>query len=197
MAQNELYHHGVKGQKWGVRRYQNADGSLTSAGKRRALSMQNKYTEFSNDKKYRDKDGNLTYAGRKKALRMKEKYSELTGGKQLRKFQDVGTKQTTNQKVDYKSKKIKDMSDDELRERINRLNLEKEYNETLKKTNSYSRGKRFIDKFKDSTVDKIADNVAADLVAQALKVAGAKGANELLKKVGLQPDVHTNNKKKN
>ena len=31
----ELYHHGVKGQKWGVRRYQNKDGSLTTAGKRR------------------------------------------------------------------------------------------------------------------------------------------------------------------
>lgn len=28
----ELYHHGVKGQKWGIRRYQNADGSLTSEG---------------------------------------------------------------------------------------------------------------------------------------------------------------------
>ena len=29
----ELYHHGVKGQKWGVRRYQNADGTYTSDGK--------------------------------------------------------------------------------------------------------------------------------------------------------------------
>ena len=31
----ELYHHGIKGQKWGVRRFQNEDGSLTPAGKER------------------------------------------------------------------------------------------------------------------------------------------------------------------
>lgn len=32
---NELYHHGILGQKWGVRKYQNEDGTLTSAGKTR------------------------------------------------------------------------------------------------------------------------------------------------------------------
>ena len=31
----ELYHHGIKGQKWGIRRYQNEDGTLTEAGKAR------------------------------------------------------------------------------------------------------------------------------------------------------------------
>lgn len=31
----ELYHHGIKGQKWGVRRFQNPDGTLTEAGKKR------------------------------------------------------------------------------------------------------------------------------------------------------------------
>lgn len=36
----ELYHHGIKGQRWGVRRYQNSDGSLTNAGRQR----------YSNDK---------------------------------------------------------------------------------------------------------------------------------------------------
>ena len=31
----ELYHHGIKGQKWGIRRFQNEDGSLTAEGKAR------------------------------------------------------------------------------------------------------------------------------------------------------------------
>ena len=39
----ELYHHGVKGQKWGVRRFQREDGSLTPAGKKRV-------SEDTNDK---------------------------------------------------------------------------------------------------------------------------------------------------
>lgn len=35
MENNDLYHYGVKGQKWGVRRYQNKDGTLTADGKAR------------------------------------------------------------------------------------------------------------------------------------------------------------------
>lgn len=35
---SELYHHGILGQKWGVRRYQNPDGTLTAEGKRRERS---------------------------------------------------------------------------------------------------------------------------------------------------------------
>lgn len=34
VRENELRHHGIKGMKWGVRRYQNKDGSLTSKGKK-------------------------------------------------------------------------------------------------------------------------------------------------------------------
>ena len=34
----ELYHHGILGQKWGIRRFQNEDGSLTAEGARRYLS---------------------------------------------------------------------------------------------------------------------------------------------------------------
>ncbi len=36
---NELYHHGIKGMHWGVRRFQNPDGTLTDAGKRRERAI--------------------------------------------------------------------------------------------------------------------------------------------------------------
>jgi len=36
-----LMHHGILGQKWGVRRYQNADGTLTAAGKKRYGTVEN------------------------------------------------------------------------------------------------------------------------------------------------------------
>ena len=47
MINNELYHHGIKGQKWGVRRYQNYDGSYTKKG----LARYNKAVDNYKDKK--------------------------------------------------------------------------------------------------------------------------------------------------
>ena len=149
MMDNELYHHGVKGQKWGVRRFQNKDGSLTLAGKKRALKMQNKYTELSNDKRYRDKHGNLTYAGRKKELKMKEKYSELTG-KELRRFTPRTNKSTAD-----KSQSISEMTNAEIQAKIDRIRLEN----TLKSLtpSQTSRGEKFINDLKDTALSMIKD----------------------------------------
>lgn len=41
-----LYHHGIKGQKWGIRRYQNEDGSLTPEGKKRLQDVTDTFGRY-------------------------------------------------------------------------------------------------------------------------------------------------------
>ncbi len=88
---NELYHWGIKGMKWGVRRYQNKDGTLTAAGKKHYAG-----------------DGN---AG----------------------------ENAQEQKVDYAPKRsgrnAEEYTDEELRARINRLQMEKQYRDLQGQTN--------------------------------------------------------------
>ena len=50
----ELYHHGIKGQKWGIRRYQNPDGSLTPEGKAKYGTVENFQSEMARKKERRE-----------------------------------------------------------------------------------------------------------------------------------------------
>lgn len=88
----------------------------------------------------------------------------------------------------------KKMTEAELKAKIERLKLEKDYVDLLKEARGaqMTRGKKFVNKFLDSSIDKIADQAAADVVAQSVKVLMVKMANKALS----TDDVFTNNKKK-
>lgn len=104
-TRNYLEHHGVIGQKWGVRRYQNADGSLTEKGKKR-LRKWDKYVEATRAKKItkvnkklaKAKAGSEKEANLKKAAKFLEKdkqiYSKLSGKEKLE-DRYIHTKQST------------------------------------------------------------------------------------------------------
>lgn len=49
----ELYHHGIKGQRWGIRRFQNEDGTLTQEGKDRYVTVERMHYERNKDAKAR------------------------------------------------------------------------------------------------------------------------------------------------
>ena len=59
----ELYHHGIKGQKWGVRRFQNVDGTLTPAGRRRLERADQRWVNRNSERIY-----NRTYRRSRRQL---------------------------------------------------------------------------------------------------------------------------------
>lgn len=83
MSSNELYHHGVKGMKLGVRRYQNEDGTRTSAGKKHVQTLGYDSSAYKRAKKQysRDFDAAAKAASKTKSFaitkRGKEKKARL------------------------------------------------------------------------------------------------------------------------
>lgn len=140
----DLKHWGIKGMKWGVRRYQNSDGSLTPAGRKRYGSLADAVGAVN---AYRIKQK------RKKSL---EKAREAAAEK--RKLEAEQKAAAEQRKKDVAEGKIsaRNMTAEELQSRIDKLNLEKRYKQLMEETNpsaqTVSAGKSAIKKFINDAV---------------------------------------------
>lgn len=143
----ELYHYGVKGMKWGVRRTPAQLGHTTGTKKKRSGSA-----------------GEAVKNTAKKAAKaISSKMSETRRKRAEAKAHDAETKKIQ----ENKKKKLSDLTDDELRQRIQRLELEKRYRDLTPKETS--RGKAFIDAVGKQVLGPAVSNAARQKLEAVLK----------------------------
>lgn len=137
--ENELYHYGVLGMKWGVRRYQNRDGSLTAEGKKR-------YNRDIAENLAKKKDSRIDTSSPDPNRWVKEDIERSkrvidSGSDLIRQAKSI--ERDTSSRSTKKRLNVSNMSDKELREKINRELLERQYSDMFGEESKVSRGREY------------------------------------------------------
>ena len=136
-ANGELCHWGIKGMKWGVRRYQNKDGSLTEAGEKR-------YARDIRENNAKKKDSRMQIDGPDADRWVKE---DNRRAKDLVDKSNSAVKDVDKYINSLPTKKealdLSNLSDQEMRNRISRAKLEREYTDMFA-PEKQSKGKEIV-----------------------------------------------------
>ena len=202
---DELYHHGIKGMKWNVRRFQNKDGSLTPAGKKRynkdatwdgplpklgelAKMKKEDPARYSQYKAYEkaqgfDKQAKQHSKDAQKAVKNAGKDNKNFDAENLGKslesaknlydqYGDTARTMAKNQATKEARDKIKydlsQMSDSELKNIVNRLNMEERYTQVMMSRHAET-GKSFAEKLIDGAGTALVLGTSALALAEQMK----------------------------
>lgn len=175
MVNNELMHFNIKGAKWGVRRYQNKDGSLTPAGKLR-YARDAREKEFD---KYDESSGKYYKSSKKNGRSDLDVDAERYVKEDMERTKSVANEgrnlasnlKTMNDKAIKNAPKpevdLSNMSDKELRDAINRKFLEKQYVDLCVPSN-VSKGRERASQILEKAGDGLA--VTASVLGVALSM---------------------------
>lgn len=171
----ELVHWGIKDMKWGVRRYQNKDGTLTAAGKKRYArdAREKGYDKTDEEGQHYKSEGKK--GGRKETLKVDASRYVTEDWQRTKKVAEEGSSLTNRLKqINDKSSKNKrerlnldGISDQELRNKINRELLERQYNDVFNPP-TVNKGKEYASKVFEVTGDIL--GVAGSALGLALAV---------------------------
>lgn len=179
MNNNTLRHHGIRGQRWGVRRFQNQDGSLTDSGRRRLGQISDNSRKVSFDEnsgRINGESGNLRRARSGIHQTVANDYNNASSiarsaGNISKNASNIAKQSASNKRQKEMQKiDVSKMSNKELQEAINRMNLERSYKSLS--TENVSSGRDYVSS---------ALSTVGDVLAIGSSVAGIMMAIHQLK----------------